>query len=168
VTYIHEGITAPKRERWKHGHGQVLRRIMEIYPAKSKPPSEADKARWSRLYRERIHEDDLVDECIEFCFHADLRALLDDRFDKNKIRTRQAERASRKAEIKAKAKHLAPKLKEMVLLDWMMPNGKPLGQCTGEECKHFSGALKRLAKVIPPNRTVASVLTEKEVRKLLV
>jgi hypothetical protein len=81
MTYINEGITSAKRQTWEYGHREVLRRIVKANPAKSDPPSEADEAKWRRLYREDIQADeDLVLACIDYCFHADLRALLDNRF----------------------------------------------------------------------------------------
>jgi len=77
---INEGITSAKRQTWQYGHREVLRRIVKANPAKSVPPSKSDEAKWCRLYREQIRDDeDLVLAAIDYCFVADLRALLNGR-----------------------------------------------------------------------------------------
>jgi hypothetical protein len=157
---INEGVTSAKRQTWRYGSREVLRRIVKANPAKSVPPSKSDEAKWRRLYREQIRDDeDLVLAAIDYCFVADLRALLNGR------PAREAA-ARNKVEIEAGAQRLAPKLKELVLLDLMMPNGKALGRCTGEECEQLHGWAKQLAKLVPAKKMVADVLSEKDVRKL--
>jgi hypothetical protein len=159
MTYINEGITSAKRQTWDYGHREALRRMVKANPVKAGPPSEADEAKWRQLYREEIQADEEpVLACIDYCFHSDLRALLDDRFA-GKKRRRKTTRAGakvaaarNKTEIEAKTQRLAPKLKDLVLLDLMMPNGKALGQCTGEDCGQFHGWFKRLAKLVPSRK----------------
>jgi hypothetical protein len=47
-----------------------------------------------------------------------------------------------------------------------MPNGKPLGDCTGTQCRKFGGLFAQLAKHVPRQKTVRSVLKEADVQKL--
>ena len=52
------------------------------------------------------------------------------------------------------------------LLDLSMPNGKPLRDCTGSDCKKFGGWLGKIAAKVGARQKVGSVLSEAQVRKL--
>jgi hypothetical protein len=57
-----------------------------------------------------------------------------------------------------------------VLLDWILPNGKALRDCSGRECKEMSGRvgkwLGQIARRVKPREIVGDVLQEADVRKL--
>lgn len=53
---------------------------------------------------------------------------------------------------------------ELVLLDFVLPNGRMLRDCTFSECAECGGWLTRLARVGQPGDNVGTTLTEKEVR----
>ena len=52
------------------------------------------------------------------------------------------------------------------LLDFVMPNGKPLRSSTGKECADAGGWFAKIAKAVKPNQKVGAVLDEAQVRKL--
>lgn len=52
------------------------------------------------------------------------------------------------------------------LLNWMMPNGKKLGDCTGRECRKAGGWLTRVAAKVPPRKLVRDVLSDAQLQKL--
>jgi hypothetical protein len=52
------------------------------------------------------------------------------------------------------------------LLDWQLPNGKRLGDCTGRECRKAGGWLVRVAAKVPPRKLVRDVLDQGELQKL--
>lgn len=54
----------------------------------------------------------------------------------------------------------------IVLLNLMMPNGRTLGDSTGADCKRFGGWFEALAERVPEKRTVASTLSEVQVRRI--
>jgi hypothetical protein len=70
--------------------------------------------------------------------------------------------AEAKAKIMARIKAEA----EKITLDLVMPNGKPLRDCTGEDCSHLGGWGRRLAVRVGPFKTVGEVLSETDVRDL--
>ena len=55
---------------------------------------------------------------------------------------------------------------ESKLLAWLTPSGKPLGACTGAECRSIGGWLSAVAEKVPAKATVAETLTEKQVYRL--
>ena len=59
---------------------------------------------------------------------------------------------------------------QMLLLDWTMPNGKAMGDCTGEEVREFGRKvapwLSKIAAKVKPAEIVRNVLSEDDVRKM--
>jgi len=59
---------------------------------------------------------------------------------------------------------------QLILLDWILPNGKPLRDCTGRECRQMSGRvggwLRKISDRIKPTDLVGKVMQEADVRKL--
>jgi len=56
---------------------------------------------------------------------------------------------------------------QILLLALTMPNGKPMSDCTGQEMASFGAAYGRIAAKVGKAKTVGSVLSEEEVRKLV-
>lgn len=54
---------------------------------------------------------------------------------------------------------------QMVLLDMVLPNGKPLRDCTGKDCAKAGGWLSKIAGAIKPTDKVGAALNEEQVRK---
>jgi hypothetical protein len=64
------------------------------------------------------------------------------------------------AHLAGKAKHRV----EALLLDFTLPNGKMLRDCTFGECADAGGLLTRLSKKSQPSDKAGANLTESEVR----
>jgi hypothetical protein len=103
-------------------------------------------------------DDDYFLAAAEYAFDNALRALHNEK--KQRPATKQA---SKSAAIHAR---LVAQIKGRVLLKLKMPNGKELRNCTGDECSHFGGWLKRIAIVIGPDNRVGDILSEAEVRDI--
>lgn len=52
------------------------------------------------------------------------------------------------------------------LLEFTMPNGKFLRDCTGAECKQFGGLFTRIGKRVTNNRLVGDVLSAEQLARL--
>jgi hypothetical protein len=48
-----------------------------------------------------------------------------------------------------------------------MPNGKKLGDCTGQDCINFGGLFQKIGEHVPLNRRVGDVLSEEQIKNLL-
>lgn len=57
--------------------------------------------------------------------------------------------------------------RQIVLLDLLMPNEKLLRDCTGAELERFGTGFQRIGQKTGKNNLVGSVLSEKQVRELL-
>ena len=51
--------------------------------------------------------------------------------------------------------------------DYIMPNGKALGDCTGAECRDIGGFFEYIGLEVPANELVRHRMTENEIRTLL-
>ncbi len=74
---------------------------------------------------------------------------------------------SDKSAIRQKIIDAAPKI---ALLGMIMPNGKPLAECTGKECEdmgpRIGGWLMRISVEVGPDKMVGDVLSEDRVKTL--
>jgi hypothetical protein len=107
------------------------------------------------------------------------RSLLADYPEPDKDTTPRAERKAEREKITAELTQRAEKVIEqkaeqkaqIILLDWVLPNGKALRDCTGRECKQMSGKvgswLQKISDRVKPTELVGSILQESDVRKLL-
>jgi hypothetical protein len=59
---------------------------------------------------------------------------------------------------------------EILLLEWAMPNGKPVGDCTGKEIRQFGNKVApwvaKIAAKVTATQIVRDVLSETDVRKM--
>lgn len=94
----------------------------------------------------------LVDEALRRAFDNDLAQI-------QKPATRSARHRVSETEIALAAE----KLKTIVLLDLIQPNGKKLRDCTGEECRQAGGWLTAVGDRIGPDGIVGKQLSEAEV-----
>jgi hypothetical protein len=82
----------------------------------------------------------------------------------------QAEREKTTAELTQKVERVIEQKAQIILLDWILPNGKALRDCTGRECKQMSSKmgtwLGKIAERVKPTELVGKVLQESDVRKL--
>ena len=87
---------------------------------------------------------------------------------------REAERKKARVETETKIR-LAVRNKiqdeaKLLLLDWIMPNGKTMGDCTGQEVRQFGRKvapwLSKIAAKVKPGEIVRNVLSEDDVRKM--
>ena len=110
-------------------------------------------------------DDDYLLACLEYAFDNALAAY---RREKSRPTTEQkAKRAAeRTKEANAHAKLVARIKSSIVVLNQVMPNGKKLRDCTGEECMHFGGWLKRLATVVGAKNRVGDVVDEQQARAI--
>jgi hypothetical protein len=54
----------------------------------------------------------------------------------------------------------------VILLETMAPNGKLLGECSGQECAGFGSWYTAIARRVAPTAIVGKVLSEAEVRNI--
>jgi hypothetical protein len=79
---------------------------------------------------------------------------------------RREEQTLIKQKAAAAGKIMAAHARRVVLMEWLMPNGKALGDCTGAECARMGGWHRAIAKRVAPRQIVRKVLSEDDVQAL--
>jgi hypothetical protein len=162
VTMIEAGIYGAKRQSFrKLSARELLKRIIEASP---KAASSSDLLRaFSIKARE---DDDYIDSVIEYWFTNNYRSLLAAPRSTTATRKEARQRIDTIGEaVKAKIQQSA----EIMLLGMVLPNGKPLAQLTGLECKEFAKVgplLKKLGQRLKPSQIVGDVFDELQLRDL--
>jgi len=156
MTHTDPGTYGAKRATWRTTDPRpLLRRIIDQHPR-------ADESVWrEEFWREVESDPDHLRAIVEYWLDNNILAL-----------TRQ--RSTRPtAERSEAARPVVEKIRERVshevrtaFLMLVMPNGKELGECTGADCKKFGGWCAQLARAVPANKTVAAVLSEKQVASM--
>jgi hypothetical protein len=136
---------------------QDIRAVVESLRRRHKA---ADNARIAELLLELVGEDRaLLRVAVRFVVDriaAQQRPTVRERI------ARQAAHAAEKIEVKA----LAAKVKELVLLDLMMPNGVAMRFCSGTQMAGFGTAYEKIAERAG-TAMVGEVMVEAEVKALL-
>lgn len=145
MSMIHTGLLGSKVVSWRRSNPRdLLKRIIETNPG-------ATRAQLVSAVRDVASVDEM-DSIIEFWVVNTRRALL-----------KRPEPS--KEEIRARVEQIKNTISAR-LLDMILPNGKPLRDCTGSECAQVGGWLTKIANRVKPNDVVGTVLTETQVRKL--
>lgn len=149
--------------------------FISLIKEKPKAGEEAHKAALKRLLQSDGYEADLgkvIDEWMSIKYTTALQAAIppspaEVKSRAEAIRKDRERAASERAE---QAQSLADQVRQVVLLDLAMPNGKPLRECTGSECKKLGpkmGAwLTKIGEAVKPRQIVGDALSEEEVRNL--
>lgn len=157
------GTMGAYRQTWRKGNPRsLLQTIINKNP-------KADEKKIHQLFWEEIEDDkELLRACVEYWLDHNYRSIIfaSTAPTPEQIRRKQTERTEG-------VKAATNKLKERIefetkrrLLDWIMPNERRLGDCTGKECRLFGGWLGEVGKKVPANSTVRQVLSEEQLQKL--
>jgi len=158
------GVYGAKVQSWRHANPRdILKRIIDEHPNE-------DKAFIFREFKEQIRDDeDVISAIIEYWFSNNYHSLMGDRPERRA--QRQEERAERAREREKKTEAMAEIIKErakkLVILDMVMPNGKLLRDCTGEDCIKAGGWFHKIAaRLKNPTDVVGRVFSEKRLRQI--
>lgn len=160
MTHIDPGVYGAKRATWRSTNPrELLSRIIA---------AGGDDATWRALFWDEIadsnngHKDPQWDQLFaiaQYWLDLNIRAVAP-----RSARTSAASKPA--AEIKEQIVKRIEQEAKLILLDLMMPNGKTLGQCTGQDCRRMGGWVLKIAKAVPTKSKVSDVLSETQVRKL--
>lgn len=161
MTHIDLGATGAKRATWRDANPrELLHRLIAEHP-------KADEDKWRRLFWREVQGDEaLIRSIVEYWLDNNLRSMLAG--DRRAAARKQtaADVAVETATVKAKVRERVRKEAKILLLGLLMPNGKPLRHCTGDDCRKFGGWLAGVARAVPAKKQVGDVLSEGDVRKL--
>jgi hypothetical protein len=161
MTHIEPGIQGAKRATWRDSDPRPL--LARIIADNAK----ADEQEWWRLFWNEVGEEpESLRSMAKYWFDHALLAYMRDikrgRPRKEDIEREREAVALAKRKLKRRIEHEIT----IALLEMVMPNGKPLGECTGTDCRKFGIFGQLLAKRVPPKQTVSETLTEAQVQSL--
>ncbi len=168
MTHIDTGVYGAKVQSWAAKNPRdILKRFMDENPT-------AGKLDVFNLFRDEIKSEDTeeyLDVVIEYWFANNYYSLVPTADPSRQVATRDSikEAAQEKAVTKAIATQIDEKAK-IKLLEMMMPNGKPFGDCTGGECSALApkvgGLLAVVATKVKADEKVRDVMSEDQLREL--
>lgn len=130
---------------------------------------DGDKEKYYSRFRSLILLDDycgfldaLISEWVSIKFSTALRAARPPSIEE--LRDKAASRRAARQRTVA----MVEKAKELIgarLLEFIMPNGKMLRNCTGAECKQFGGIFTHIGKRVG-NRVVGDVLSAEQIARI--
>jgi hypothetical protein len=123
----------------------VLREIMEEMPGST------EQQTWPLFRQEILKSDDLVEICLRR-YHVGVRRRL----------YREATNKQSVKERKSRAAAKAEKVKDIFILDFIMPNGQRLRDCTFGYVRKVGGAFSKLGEMGKPNQVVGQILSNKQ------
>ena len=157
MTMVDAGIYGAKRQTWKKNPRELLKQLID----KLGPDEEAVREKFAAKVQ---NDPDCIDPIIDYWFANNYRSIvhLNRPVDFGRQRA-ESQTVLTSAAVKA----IKDRATQMVLLDMtILPNGKPLRDCTGKDCAKAGGWLGRIAAKIKPGDIVGAVLSEAEIKKL--
>jgi hypothetical protein len=161
-SHVDYGTQGAYRSTWRKAQPRLLlERLVNEH-------RKATEEEIHKLFWEEIEEDsDMLRACIEYWLDNNYASIL--RFKplpKGKIDDEPRSVPTQARQLKEQIKRRIERETHLALLNLLMPNGKVLGDCTGQECLQFGRWFANLAKQVPPTEIVRDVLSENQVFKV--
>jgi CheY-like chemotaxis protein len=122
------------------------------------------------LFNRAVREnDEILDTLIEYWFNNNFKSLerLSEPSQREALKRARDEKAS---EFRAAINDAVERKARIMLMDIMMPNGKRLRACTGDECRELSKSTGRwlaaVSREMKPKQKVGEALTEDRLHEL--
>ena len=161
------GTYGAKRQSWRSASPRdLLKRLIEEHPRYS-------ESRLLERFEEMVKEDgtgEYLSAIVEYWFANNYRSLTLNAATPEQRAAARQNISDAVAVIKKKVQRKIQEKATAILLDMVMPNGKQLRACTGQECAAFSKTvspfLARIAAAVKPMDVVGEVLSEAHVRDM--
>jgi hypothetical protein len=165
MTYTDTGTIGAKVQSWHAANPRdLLKRVIDDHPG-------ADRAALFHLFLEKLKEEDdsdYVDTIIEYWFVNNYHSLIG--FTAKRQQAAKAQREEWVAGTEAKLSQKIAEAANVVLSEMIMPNGKQLAACTGQECvdlqRRMGSWLGKVVRRVKPDQAVGDVLTEEDLQTL--
>jgi len=153
---LRQGAAASRRTSSKN----VMELLIRLIEANPKAGTELLFLKWSDAVKD---DEDYLDAALRHCF-TNLLASVESGRPKP---SRSKPSAARTAEQRRQAvEDLKQQARTAVILDFIMPNGKKLRDCTGAYAAQLGGAISRIAAAVKPNQIIGKVLSDEQAQRL--
>lgn len=119
-----------------------------------------------RWKKEIVGDDDLLDAALVYAGTNYWHRLEDDERRERMLTQQRKGREQSKAQQQQKTLELTQQIRQIVLLDLELPNGKKLRDATFADCKKAGGWFLRVSKKGRPQQIVGVALTEEQLRAI--
>jgi hypothetical protein len=157
MTDMNLGTTGAKRQSWAHDNPRDV--LLGLIKANK---SWNERRIFDAFFDEVVGNENYMKVILEYWFANNYASLI----GKRKQRKPSTGKLETAATVSTKINDRIEREAQTLLLEWTMPNGKRLADCTGSDCKKVGGWLSRIADKIKPTDIVGRVLSEKQVRSL--
>jgi len=179
MSLLEIGKTGASKQSWRSGPKAILKKLLD----EAKDPH-AGKVLFSDFLAivlpssvrdafENEEDERRMVAIVEYWFtnhHKYMSLLYPQPGDEKREKIKRAEVIEKQATIRKAIKQKIKDEAELLLLDWVMPNGKRMGDCTGNDIRKFGRKvapwLTKIAARVKPNEIVRDVLTEVDVRNM--
>ena len=159
MTFVEQGYQGAFRQSWRKNNPRLTLRSIIIH---NHGLSEADI---HKLFWTEIQDDsELVRACVEYWLDNNYHSLTRELRPQSK-----RSKALNKGAAETAKEIIANNINErarLVLLDWIMPNQKRLGDCNAKDCLKIGGWLTVVGKQLPAGKIVSEVFSEKRLYAL--
>jgi hypothetical protein len=125
------------------------------------------------LFNRAVRENDkILDTLIEYWFNNNFKSLkrLSEQPEPSQREATKRAKDEMAAELRAAVNDAVERKARIMLMDIMMPNGKRLRACTGDECRELSKSTGRwlaaVSREMKPKQKVGEALTEDRLHEL--
>jgi hypothetical protein len=158
MTFMDLGTSSAKRATWRETDTRpLLQKLIAANPG-------VDNVTLFKLFWNEIEDDkDHLRSIAQYWFDLALLAL---QRKPHRTKPRAQEQREHVETVKEGIKQRIEHEAKVVLLQLLMPNGKTLGECSGQDCRRFGGWFTILARKVPAGKLVADTLSEKQVYQI--
>jgi type I site-specific restriction endonuclease len=162
MVHVDLGITGAKRQSWRKANPrEILRRLVE-----DNPHAGMDElfAKFRKVLAKA--EDEMQETVDRYYFDNNVRSLqsiTDPGSGTRKAASRERAEALRKKVEENIATAIQQKA-QRILLDAIMPNEKPLRDCTGQECNQMGGWLAGIGAKLKADQKVGEKFNEDQIQ----
>jgi hypothetical protein len=163
MTHIDTGTQGAKRQSWHHGPRELLLQIIDEMGV------DDHGALLEEFYARTEATTPIQKALADYFFSNHLHYLLRQRSGGPSAGGMRVVRAKARARAEQVSKIIVKRVKlaaDQMLLDWVLPSGKPLRDSTGGECLAFGGWLSTVGSRMKPDQTVGEVFKEKQLRDI--
>jgi type I site-specific restriction endonuclease len=161
MVHMDLGTTGAKRQSWrKDNPRELLKRLVEENP-------QADNEELFHKFRVALAKgsDELNESVERYYFDNNIRSLMEKPLvTKQKREQMEREREKIAERIEKKIEEKIDEAATRKLLDAIMPNEKPLRDCTGSECKQMGGWLSGIGEKLGADQVVADKFSEEQIQ----
>lgn len=154
------GITAANRQNWQENDARVI--FLSILET---APDLDDEKEIQRRFREAAMTPRTIDSIKDYFSHQHYRNFKQTLERQRESPEARMRRAAKQQKVERDFDAAIQREAQRLLLDWIMPNGKNLGDCTADEARGVSAWIDRLCENLKGDDVIREHRSEDDARR---